>query len=123
MRELTIVLLLTSLLASGACSERQCLALPCPFQFPVTLNVHDAVDGGLVADPLANGIPCGSAGVCFPRQADGGLIGTGTSAIDVTASGYGQTQIDVTVPAATPDPCSCQPDYVPQTRDVSLPPL
>jgi hypothetical protein len=90
----------------------------------VTLNVRDAVDRGPVADPVANGIPCGVAGVCFPRPADAGLIGTGTSAIDVTAAaGYGHAQLDVTVPAATPDPCSCQPDYVPQTRDVSLPPL
>jgi hypothetical protein len=109
--------------ALGACSEKQCLALPCPFEFAVTLNVHDAVDGGPVASPVANGFPCGSAGVCLPMKADGGVIGAGTTSIDVTATGYGHVQLDVTVPAATPDPCSCQPEYVPQTRDVALPPL
>ena len=59
----------------------------------------------------------------LPHETDGGIVGTGTSAIDVTAAGYGHAQLDVTVPAATPDPCSCQPDYVPRTRDVSLTPL
>lgn len=110
-------------LAVGACSEKQCQALPCPFQFAVTLNVLDAVDGGAVSNPVANGIPCGTSGVCIPRHADGGVIGAGTSSIDVTAAGYGHVQLDVTVPAAMIDPCSCQPDYVPQTRDVPLPPL
>ena len=89
----------------------------------MTLNVRDAVDAGPVANPVANGLPCGSSGVCSPLKADGGIIGTGTSTIDVTAAGYGHVQLDVTVPAATPDPCSCQPEYAPQTRDVSLPPL
>jgi hypothetical protein len=109
--------------AAGACSEQQCQALPCPFEFAVTLHVHDAVDGGPVVDPVANGFPCGSGGVCFPQTADGGTIGAGTSSIDVTAPGHDHVQLDVTVPSATPDPCSCQPDYVPQTRDVYLTPL
>jgi len=120
---LRLVVVLAVGVTIGACSEGPCVLPPCPFEFAVTLNVRDAVDGGPVADPVANGIPCGSAGVCFPMKADGGVIGVGTSTIDVTAAGYGQVQLDVTVPAATPDPCSCQPDYVPQTRDVSLPPL
>ncbi len=120
---LRLVAVLVLPFAIEACSDKRCQALPCPFEFAVTLNVHDALDGGPVADPVANGLPCGSAGVCLPQQADGGVIGAGTSSIDVTAAGYGQVQLDVTVPAATPDPCSCQPDYVPQTRDLPLPPL
>jgi hypothetical protein len=117
-----VVVVLALGFAAVSCSERQCLALPCPFQFAVTLDVRDAVDGGPVTDPVANGLPCGSSGVCTPMKADGGVIGAGTSTIDVTAPGYGHVQLDVTVPSAAQDPCSCQPDYVPQTRDVSLPP-
>jgi hypothetical protein len=107
----------------SSCSEAStCLRLPCPYEPAVTLQVRDAVDGGPVSNPVANGIPCGSSGSCIPRQADGGVIGAGTSSIDVTAAGYGHVQLDVNVPAAAEDPCSCQPEYVPQTRDVLLPP-
>jgi len=110
-------------LMSGGCSEKECGTLPCPFQPAVTLNVVDAVDGGPVSNPVANGIPCGSSGVCIPREADGGGIRAGTSSIDVTADDHGHVQLDVTVPSVMKDPCSCAPDYVPQTRDVALPPL
>jgi hypothetical protein len=107
----------------AGCSEQECFALPCPFRTAVSLTVVDAVDGGPVANPVANGLPCGTSGLCIPLRADGGTIGAGTSSIDVTAAGYGHLALDVTVPAATPDPCSCQGDYVPQTRDVFLAPL
>ena len=81
----------------------------------------DAADGGPVADPVANGLPCRrwAGDLCVPSKADGGTIGTGTS-FDVTASGYSHVEVVVTVPASTPEPCSCEPDYVPQTGDVPL---
>ena len=119
-----LVVALAPALYAGACSELpQCVALPCPFIPAVTLTVRDGVDGGPIADPVANGIPCGSAGVCIPTLPDAGTIGVGTSTIDVTAPGYGHVQLDVTVPSATPDPCSCGTGYVPQTRGVELTPL
>lgn len=99
---------LTSL--TPGCSSDECLALPCVGPPPaVTLDVVDAVDGGPVADPIANGLPCGGPGVCFPQKADGGTIGAGTSSIDVTATGYGHAFLDVTVPAATPTPSPSDP--------------
>jgi hypothetical protein len=125
MRRISILAVLGMLTSTTpGCSSDECLALPCVGPPPaVTLRVVDAIDGGPVADLMANGLPCGSAGVCFPQKPDGGTIGAGTSSIDVTAPGHDHVQLDVTVPSATPDPCSCQPDYVPQTRDVYLTPL
>jgi hypothetical protein len=120
---LVVVTLVGAALASAGCSEAQCQALPCPHQPAVILNVTDAVDGGPVANPVANGFPCGSSGVCIPVKVDGGITGVGTSTFDVTAAGYGHSQLDVTVPAATQDPCSCEPGYLTQTRTVALPPL
>lgn len=109
---------------SPGCSGEQCLSVPCATPKPaITLNVRDAVDGGPVQNPVANGFPCGSSGECIPRQLDGGTIGAGSSSIDVTAAGYGHTEVVVTVPASTHGPCSCAPDYVPQTEDVALSPL
>ena len=123
MKPFSCLVVVLALAFTTACSERQCGTLPCPFQPAVRLNVLDTADGGPVANPVANGIPCGSAGFCIPRQADAGTIGAGASTIDVTAPGYDHVQLEVTVPSATQDPCSCQPDYVPQTRDVVLTPL
>lgn len=112
------------LVASHAGCSDECIRAPCLAPKPaITLNVRDAVDGGPVSNPVANGIPCGSFGACIPIQADGGTIHAGTSSIDVTAAGYGHLQVVVTVPAATPAPCSCELDYVPQTENVVLTPL
>jgi len=124
MRRVSIVAVLGLLLASApGCSEAQCFIPPCVAPRPaITLNVRDAVDGGPVQDPVANGFPCGSSGECIPKQRDGGTVGVGTSPIDVTAAGYGHAQVVVTVPASTHGPCSCEPEYVPQTEDVALAP-
>jgi hypothetical protein len=118
-----VVTLVGAALVGAGCSEAQCMALPCFFEPAVTLNVLDAVDGGPVASPVVNGFPCGSSGVCIPMKADGGITGAGTNTFDVTAPGYRHSQLDVTVPAAGQDPCSCLPPYLPQTRDVALSPL
>ena len=128
MRRVSIAAVLGMLLASTAGCSDQCLAPPssppCGGPTPaLLLHVHDAVDGGPVADPVANGFSCGSSEICIPRQLDGGTIGAGTSSVDVTAPGYGHAQVVVTVPAATPTPCSCGLEYVPQTEDVPLQPL
>jgi hypothetical protein len=112
--------LVGSVTLAGCSEHEECFALPCPFLPAVSLTVVDAADGGPVANPVANGLPCGTSGVCIPMRADGGTIGAGTSSIDVTAAGYGHIELGVTVPAAAPDPCSCRPEYVPQTRDVAL---
>ena len=82
----------------------------------------DGADAGPVPGPVANGLPCNrwAGDLCVPVRADGGTIGTGTSSIDVTAAGYPHVEVVVTVPASTPEPCSCQPDYLRQTRDVAL---
>jgi hypothetical protein len=125
MRRISILAVLGMLTSTTpGCSSDECLALPCVGPPPaVTLHVVDAIDGGPVADLMANGLPCGSAGVCFPQKPDGGTIGAGTSSIDVTGTGYGHAVLDITIPPATPAPCSCDPSYVPQTRDVALAPL
>ncbi|HET6982290.1 MAG TPA: hypothetical protein VFI53_09120 [Myxococcaceae bacterium] len=124
MRRVSIAAVLGLLLASAtSCSEEQCLLVPCVGPRPaITLNVRDAVDGGLVPIAMANGFPCGRS-TCIPMQADGGTIGVGTSSVDLTAPGYAHVQVVVNVPAATPAPCSCEPEYVPQTEDVPLQPL
>ena len=117
-----LVGMLLGTLVAG-CGDKECLRLPCLFLPAVALTVTDAVDGGPVANPIANGLPCGTLGACVPTRADGGMLGAGTSSIDVTAAGYAHVVLEVTVPSATPDPCSCEPEYVPQLRDVALPPL
>ena len=86
----------------------------------VTLHVRDAADGGPVSDPMVNGAPCGASGLRLPLQADGGQLAAGRVSLDVTAPGYGHTALEVDVPAARSDACTCQPGFVPQTRDVAL---
>jgi hypothetical protein len=128
MRRFSIATVLALLASTSGCSEEPCLqppsSPPCAGPTPaIFLHVHDAVDGGPVANPVANGFSCGSSELCIPRQPDGGTIGAGTTSIDVTAAGYGHAHVVVTVPAATPTPCSCGLDYVPQTENVVLTPL
>ena len=120
----SIAAVLGLLLAGTAGCSDECIRQACAIPEPaVTLNVRDAVDGGPVANPVANGFPCGSSGTCVPLQPDGGTPQAGTTSFDVTAAGYDHVQVVVTVPAATPPECSCAPDYVPQTRDVALTPF
>lgn len=124
MRRFSIVVCLALMAAAVAgCSGQKCVELPCSFQPAVTLTVVDAVDGGPVGNPIANGLTSGTSGVCLPMKADGGSIGTGTSSIGVTAASHVHMALDLTVPSASADPCSCQPDHVPQNRTVALPPL
>jgi hypothetical protein len=115
-----VVLVLAGALAG--CSGN-CEFPPCPLQLPaLTLLLRDAVDGGAVTDGVINGQPCQpvlSQG-CAVRTPDGGTFGAGLVVADVTAPGYQPSHLEVQVPAAAVDACSCAPAYVPQTRTVPL---
>jgi len=116
------------------CPELPLPCPSCPVEYAVTLFVQDAVDGGLVNDVTVNGQSCpklcvaGNGQSCgqfswIPGQPDGGPLGAGTFSFDLTAPGYGHVVLDVTVPSSNPNPCNCERSFVPQDRDVALPPL
>ena len=111
--------LVGSVMLAG-CSEQECLALPCPFFPAVSLTVVDAVDGGPVANPVANGLVRDLR--CLHPDEAGRGHDSGRNDLDRRdRRGLRPPRAGRDRPCSDAEPCSCQADYVPQTRDVSLP--
>ncbi|HSP19059.1 MAG TPA: hypothetical protein VLQ79_06080 [Myxococcaceae bacterium] len=99
----------------------ECLHLPCPLPPPaLTLQLRDGVDGRAITDGAINGHPCQISEGCMVLSPSGVMFGAGLVLADVTAPGYQPSHLEVVVPSAAVEGCSCGAAYVPQTRTVAL---
>ena len=99
----------------------ECLHVPCAAPPPaLTLQLRGSVGGGAITDAAINGHPCQLSEGCPVSSPNGVMFGAGLVVADVTAPGYQPSHLEVVVPAAAVEACSCAPAYVPQTRTVSL---